>query len=102
MNDKRFEELLEKALAGSITEEEEKELLQDYIKPETAEVFPFIQLACDHKYIPAYYHLGNMYKKVSGAKNPYTWLGFNGRFLFRMADADSLKSGIVTGSAQVA
>ena len=36
MNDKRFEELLEKALAGSITEEEEKELLQDYIKPETA------------------------------------------------------------------
>ena len=51
MNDKRFEELLEKALAGSITEEEEKELLQDYIKPETAEVFPFIQLACDHKYL---------------------------------------------------
>ena len=44
MNDKRFKELLEKALAGSITVEEEKELLQDYIKPETAEVFPFIQL----------------------------------------------------------
>lgn len=68
MNDKRFKELLEKALAGSITEEEEKELLQDYIKPETAEVFPFIQLACDHKYTPAYYHLGNMYKKGIGCE----------------------------------
>ena len=40
MNDKRFKELLEKALTGSITEDEEKELLRDYINPETAEVFP--------------------------------------------------------------
>ena len=68
MNEKRFNTLLGKALEGDIAPEEEKELLKDYITPETAELFPFVQLACDRKYTPAYYHLGNMYKKGSGCE----------------------------------
>ena len=101
MDDKRFKELLEKALDGSIAEEEEKELLRDYIlKPQKfSPLFslPVITNTLRHITIWAI-----CIKKVSDVKNLYTWLGFNGRFLFRKADADSLKSGIATGSAQVA
>ena len=68
MNDKRFRDLLEKAVAGLITQEEEQEFTQVYLQPETAEVFPCIQFACDRKYIPAFYHLGNMYKKGIGCE----------------------------------
>ena len=41
-------------------------------------------------------------KKGSVVKSLYTWLSFNGRFLFKMAGEVSPKSVIVTGSAQVA
>ena len=68
MNEKRFKELLKLATTGNITEETEEELLSTYINPETVAVFPYIQSACDHKYIPAYYHLGNMYKKGIGCE----------------------------------
>ena len=52
-NDKYFEELLKKALEKNITEDEEEELLSEYIEPENAAVFPYVQKACDHKYAPA-------------------------------------------------
>lgn len=68
MSSKRFEELLKKAIAGNITENEKAELLNDYIEPETPELFSYVQTACDHKYSPAYYSMGNMYLKGAGCE----------------------------------
>ena len=65
-----FYNLLEKALAKTITEEETFELW-DYIDKWESPDVEFLKFACDKKYVPAYSTLGNIYCK--GELCPQDW-----------------------------
>ena len=62
MKNKTIFDLLEKALAKTITQEEEFELW-DYIDEHESPDVEFLQFACDKKYVPAYSTLGKIYSK---------------------------------------
>ena len=70
MNENRFYELLDKAVANTIDEDEEDELW-DYLWHCESTDMEFIQYACSKNYIPAYSYLAKIY--AQGKLCPQNW-----------------------------